>query len=59
LIELPDFDYDTGFVPFQWVGSNLVLDADVVANFEWWKALGVFRPSFQVPHVSISEGCFA
>ena len=34
LIKLSDFHYYASFVPFIWVGANLVLDTDMVSDFE-------------------------
>ena len=46
LVMLFHLDDYTGFVPFEGMGSSLVLDVYVVTHSEWWKASGVFCPSF-------------
>lgn len=57
LVELTHLKHNTCFIPFQWVRACLVLDADVVANFQWRGPLCVLSPVLGHSHMTVPE-CF-
>jgi hypothetical protein len=54
LVKLADFGDSSGFIPFGWVGANLILNFYVVTYDEWRRSFGMFSPSFSGSHVSVA-----
>ena len=55
LIMLFDLYDHTRLVPAPSMVACLVLYVDVIANFQWWELLCVFRPSFVIFVVTLSQ----
>ena len=47
LVELAHFSNCPGFVPLGRAGASLVLQTDMVANFQGWQPSGMGRPSLE------------
>ena len=58
LIKLLNLNNSTSFIPFQWVGSSLILDTYMVTNTKCWQLLGMLCPWFCGLYLAIPEGIF-
>ena len=59
LVELKHFNNSPGSLPTSGLGPYLVLDEDIISNFESWQTFCVLRPTLSSFYVAVPECIFS